>query len=301
MLSASPRRLQVFIAVVELGGFSSAAQQLGISQPSVSAHIRALEEIAGSTLFDRVTGTSPKLTESGQILFEYARKAVQSAQEIEERLARVPRTLRFAAQRFAATSLLAQPIEAFVARHPGIDLLARTGTFEEVRALFLSNAVDLVFLLSAGEVPGMKTVAMGKYRLAFIATPDHPLANRSAIPIDEVAAHPFVIARKGSFFSATVEGLLRNAGFKPLPNGPQADEFSVVRDMVHAGMGISVSLRRSVQKELANRSLVELDVNIDPMYLTLQYASHSNSLQSEIEQLVDLIRQSEGRVPSAQR
>lgn len=296
VLAASPRRLQVFVAVVELGGFSAAAQSLGISQPSVSAHVRALEEIAGTPLFGRVSGTAPRLTEPGRLLYDYAREAVQRAQEIKDRLGRLPRTLRFAAQRFAATSLLAHPLEAFAAANPGIDLIARTGTYEEVRALFLSGEVDLVFLLSDGEVPGMRTEAMGKYRLAFIAAPDHPLAGRTAIPIDEVARHPFVMARSGSFFGRTIGNLLLKGGFKSLPQGSQAEEFAVVRDLVRAGIGISVSLRRSVQNELAAGTLVELDVDMDPMYLVLHCASQPTPLQPEIGQLIDLVRRNEGRV-----
>jgi len=296
VLSASPRRLQVFVAVVELGSFSAAAQSLSISQPSVSVHVRALEALAGTPLFARAAGAAPRLTEPGRLLYEYAREAVQRAQDIAQRLGGLPRALRFAAQRFAATSLLAQPLEAFAAAHPGIDLIARTGTHEEVRALFQQGEVDLAFLLSDGPVPGLRTQAMGKYRLAFVAAPDHALAGRQAIAITELARHAFVMPRRGSFFGRSISQLLLKGGFEAVPRGSQAEEFAVVRDLVRAGVGISVSLRRSVQPDLQAGTLVELDVDMDPMYLVLHCAVHPTALQAEVNELVELVRRQERQV-----
>ncbi|NDA17568.1 MAG: hypothetical protein EBY99_07825, partial [Burkholderiaceae bacterium] len=62
------------------------------------------------------------------------------------------------------------------ASYPHVELIAHTGTFEEAHALFKSGAVDLTFVLSNGEVPDLPTEPLGRYRFAFIATPDHPLA-----------------------------------------------------------------------------------------------------------------------------
>jgi DNA-binding transcriptional LysR family regulator len=302
MLAVSPRRLQVFVAVADAGGFGAAAEVLAISQPSVSSHMRALEQQIGTDLFERQPGVSPKLTEAGRLLYDYAKDAIARAEEIEVKLGRTPTTLRFAAQRFAATALLAKPLEAFSAAHPRIQLLARTGTFEEVHALYAGGAVDLAFLLSAAdEVPGLKTTPMGRYRLAFIAAPGHPLAKASQIPVAEAARHPFISAYRGSHFGRTLEAMLQAAGFPTPLLGSQAEEFSVVRDMLLAGMGISFSLRRSVQKELAEGSIVELDVDVDPMYLVLSFARSERARAPEVDSLIELVRQSEHQVGTAAR
>ncbi|HSW19756.1 MAG TPA: LysR family transcriptional regulator [Ramlibacter sp.] len=296
MLAVSPRRLQVFVAVAESGGFSAAAEALDISQPSVSSHMKSLEDQVGTELFERHPGVAPKLTEAGHMLYEYAKDAIARARDIEAKLGHSSATLRFAAQRFAGATLLAEPLKAFSAAYPRVQLLARTGTFEEVHALFTSGAVDLAFLLSDGEVPGLQTSAIGRYRLAFIASPSHPLAQAQQIPVSEVAKHPFISAYRESYFGRTLEGLLRNAGFPtPLP-GSQAVEFGMVRDMVLAGMGLTFTLRRNVQKELARGQVVELDVDVDPMYLVLSYARSARARAPEIDGLIELVRQSEHQV-----
>ncbi len=293
MLSVTPRRLEVFVTVVEAAGFGSAAAALDISQPSVSSHIRALERLVGTELFDRQPGVSPQLTEAGKTLYTYAKDTIERANAIAVQLGRVPRTLRFAAQRFVATSLLAKPLESFSTTYPGIELVARTGTFEEVHALFTSGAVDLVFLLSPDEVPGLQTTPMGRYRLAFIVSPSHPLAKEGRISVETLAAYPFITAYRSSYFGRSLEAMLRKAGFPTPLVGSQAQEFSMVKDMVLAGMGVSLSLRRSVQKDLAAGTIVELDVDIEPMHLTLRYARNPRATALEIDSLVEMVRQAE--------
>ena len=81
MISASPRRLTVFKSVVELGGFNAAATQLGIAQPSVGAHIRALESQVGQPLFHRQRGSRPRLTKAGEALYTFAVDLLRRSEE----------------------------------------------------------------------------------------------------------------------------------------------------------------------------------------------------------------------------
>lgn len=296
MLQVTPRRLEVFVAVVENAGFGAAAAALSIAQSSVSAHIRALEEKVGLPLFERNPGQTPRLTESGRTVYAYARDTLERAKSVSAQLGQSTSRLRFAAQRFVASSLLRRPMEAFSARHPRIELIARTGTFEEVRALFTSGAVDLVFLLSPGEVPELQTTVMGRYRLAFLAAPDHPLAGKTQITPQTLAQHPFVSAYRTSYFGRTLANMLHDAGVPPLIIRSQAEEMTVLREMVLAGIGITFGLRRSVQKDLTNGTLVELDVDIDPMYLQLSYAKNERANLPEIDQLIEMVRLSEAQV-----
>jgi LysR family transcriptional regulator, low CO2-responsive transcriptional regulator len=70
----------------------------------------------------------------------------------------------------------------------------------------------------------------------------------------------------------------------------------VLGEMVLAGLGITLSLRRSVHKDLAAGTLVELDVDVDPMYLQLSCARNPRANRPEIDKLVELVRLSEAQV-----
>ena len=281
------------MAVVEAHGFSAAAAALEISQPSISVHIRTLEQQVGTPLFERRPGAVPELTDAGHTLYAYALETLERANAVSAALGQGRRKLRFAAQRFVSNSLLARPLEIFAADCPHIELIARTGTFEEVHALFKSGAVDLVFMLSPGEVPGLHTELMGRYRLAFIVAPGHPLAKKRAIPPKTLARYPFIAAYRASYFGRTIEHMLASAGMSGLTIASQVQEMSMVRDMVLAGMGISCSLRRSVQKDLAAGTIVELDVEMDPMYLSLSYARSPRATMPEIDSLINMVKRSE--------
>ena len=298
MLQVSIRRLQVFVAVVDRQGFGAAAASLDIAQSSVSAHIRAIELRLATPLFERHPGRPPQLTEAGKTLYDYAVNSLASANTVATALRKRHQPLHFAAQRFVATSLLAKPLEAFASQFPQVELIAHTGTFEEVRDLFQRGVVDVAFLLSNDEVPGLTTTLLGRYRLAFVATKGHPLANRQKIAPKLLAKHPFISAYRNSYFGQTLGQMMSEAGVPELTIRSQAQDMGMVREMVLAGLGISLSLRRSVAQDLEQGRLVELDVALPPMYLQLRCAVNQRAMRDEIEALVERLRQAEGQSPS---
>jgi LysR family transcriptional regulator, low CO2-responsive transcriptional regulator len=294
MLPVTLRGLQVFVAVVDSGGFGAAAAALDITQPSVSVHMRELEAKVGGPLFERQPGVTPQLTTAGRAFYTYALETIERTNAISADLRQSKRKLRFAAQRFVANSLLSKPLEEFSTAFPQIELIARTGTFEEVHALCTRGQVDLGFMLSQGDVPGLASEPMGRYRLAFITSPDHPLARSSDIPIKTLSAYPFIVAYDASYFGRTIANMLRAIGLAEPIVASQAQEMSMVRDMVIAGMGIACSLRRSVQKDLAAGTIVELDVDVAPMHLVLSYVRSAKTNMPELDRLVDMVRRAEG-------
>lgn len=295
MLPVTFRGLEVFVAVVESGGVGAAAATLGISQPSVSVHVRELESKLGNRLFERRPGANPQLTEAGHAYYAYALETLERATSISSGIRNSKRKLRFAAQRFVADQLLAKPLGEFAASYPQIELVARSGTFEEVHALCRRGQVDAGFMLSTGEVPGLNTSPLGRYRLALIAAPFHPLAQENNIPIGELANHPFVVAHDTSYFGRTITSMLKAAGLDRLRVASQAQDMTMVRGMVLAGVGIACSLRRAVATDLAAGTLVELDVAMEPMHLTLNFFLNQQTEIQEVSTLITLIKNAEQR------
>ena len=288
------RKLEVFAAVVEARGFGAAAVALDISQPSVSVHVRVLEAQMGASLFSRQAGLSPQLTDAGRTLYAYAQETLERARAMSAEFRQDRNKLRFAAQRFVTNYLLAKTFETLSSSFPHIEVIARTGTFDEVHGLFRSGAVDLAFLLCAlGDVPELHTEIIGRFRLAFIARPDHPLAKQQHISSKTLSSYPFISAYRGSHFGRTIEGMLRAVGITELTVAAQVQELRMVREMVMAGMGIACTVRRSVHKDLADGTIVELDVDVDPMHLVLSYSRNPKAVIPEIDRLIDMVRRSE--------
>src|ERR1700712_427677 len=122
MIDASARRLMVFKQVVDLGGFNAAAARLGIAQPSVGAHIKALEAHVGQALLLRHRGARPRLTEAGRVLYTMAVDVIRLSEEASMRLANLKskqtREIVLAAHRDLAVSFLPRYLSLFSRKHP---------------------------------------------------------------------------------------------------------------------------------------------------------------------------------------
>jgi DNA-binding transcriptional LysR family regulator len=297
MLPVTIRRLQVFLAVADAKGFSAAAAVLGISQPSVSVHINALEKKVGFPLFARRNGSSPELTEAGRRFCGYARETLDRAGKIAADLNQAARLrkprLRCAAHRSVAHSLLPRALAVFSETHPEVELITHTGTFEEVCDLFHNRAVDALLILSPGEIPGLRTEVIGQCQLAIIASPKHPLAAMKAFTPEELSAHPFIAPHRDSHFGRAVENVLMRAGIKNLNVVAQMPEVSLVRELVIAGAGFSCTLRRNVAREIAAGDVVELRVRIPKIQLPLRLARDNKIGSAEIEGFIEVLRQVE--------
>jgi hypothetical protein len=156
----------------------------------------------------------------------------------------------------------------------------------------------VAFLLSKDDVPGLATALLGRYRLAFIAPRDHALANQQEIAPTLLAQHPFISAYRSSYFGRTLGQMMIDAGMPTPPIRSQAEDMGMVREMVLAGLGISLSLRRSVAKDLQEGRLVELDVALPQMHLQLRCAVSQRGMRPEIDALVEYLRLAEGQVGS---
>jgi len=290
------RSLQVFTAVVQARGFGQAAAMLGISQPSVSVHMRNLEAKLGQALFVRYPGQTPVLSAAGQALLVFAQETVQRASAIHAQLGTQRRQLRFAAQRFVAQSLLGSTFATLPKSFSQLEVIARTGTYEEVTHLFQSGAVDLAFFLTTAQHrPAWPCDPIGRYRLALIAAPQHPLAAHTQIATNELSQHAFISPYRGSFFARCLDALLSKAGIETPHIAAQGEDAGTVRDMVKANMGLAFTLRRSVHKDILAGELVELDVDMPPLHLMLCVARRAEATGPEIDQLIDRVRRGESR------
>src|SRR5713226_10228002 len=134
--SVTLRQLRTFKTVADLNSFSLAAQQLRLSQPSVSYQVKELEEALGVPLLDRL-GKRVQLTEAGKILYGYARRTLdildEAALELEELRGIKRGSLRVGASTTVGIYLLPAALGAFKKLHPGLVISLEIGTRARVQ------------------------------------------------------------------------------------------------------------------------------------------------------------------------
>src|SRR5262245_48291445 len=216
MISASPRRLSVFKSVVDRGGFNAAATELGIAQPSVGAHIRALESQIGQPLFHRQRGSRPKLTKAGEALYTFAvdllRRSEEATHALDDLRKLDAREIAIAVHRDLVADRYSKWLVAFAKRHPKAKIVTRTGTIEDVIALIREREVAVGFFLASGPVEGMRSEVLAHEPRLLVVSPRHPLANRKRVSPEEIARYPFVTGLRGSRFFELTDAALRQIG-----------------------------------------------------------------------------------------
>jgi LysR family transcriptional regulator, transcription activator of glutamate synthase operon len=237
------RQLRYFAAVAEQRHFTRAAAELHVAQPALSQQIRRLEQELGFELLER-TSRSVRVTEAGEAVLRRARRALAEVDAIAPDLdalrgLRTGRVLVGAIQSlgpFDLPGLLA----AFRAQHPGIDLLLREETTQEMLGLLAADELDLAIAAIDPPPPTeFATQPVYEEELVLAVRPGHPLAKRTRLALSDLPDEPFILFREGSGLRATTERALAAAGLQPRAR-LESTELSRVRALVARGLGVAI-------------------------------------------------------------
>ncbi|HUI98125.1 MAG TPA: LysR family transcriptional regulator [Xanthobacteraceae bacterium] len=268
MIAASSRRLSVFQCVVDAGGFNAAAMRLGIAQPSVGAHIKALETQVGQPLFRRQRGSRPQLTRAGETLYAYAVETLKRSAEASHLLADLRRAqareIVVGAHRDIAAHFLPVHLAAFARHSPKTRVVTRIGTLEEVLALVRAGDVDLGLFLATAPVAGLHSEVLAHEPLAIVVAPGHPLVRLSAVGPEALDKLAFVSGLRGSRWAKMIEKALRRFGLTRCDVTMELQESSAVVRMVRHGGGGACLPLCTVAEEIGAGTLARLDLR-DPL------------------------------------
>ncbi|MFF1339906.1 transcriptional regulator CynR [Streptomyces sp. NPDC058290] len=200
------RHLRYLLAVAEHGSFTRAAEELHLSQPTLSQQIKQLERTVGVRLLDR-TGRAVRLTDAGAAFVPYARRALQDLAAAERAVLDVADLSRGSlrlAMTPTFTAYLLGPLAAELhARHPGITLNVKEMTQDRLESALLADAVDLGIAFRGAHLPGVGATDLFTESLGLVVGPAHPHEGRSEpLPVSELAACPLALL-SGDFATRT--------------------------------------------------------------------------------------------------
>jgi DNA-binding transcriptional LysR family regulator len=293
VISASARRLSVFKSVVDCGGFNIAAAAIGIAQPSVGAHIKALETQVGQPLFQRARGTRPQLTKAGQALYAYAVEVLQKSQATSQTLAAIRSDARqeivVAVHRDIAMHFLPARLSAFRTSYPKVRVITRIGTIDEVIAQVRARSVDLGLFLASETLPGLRSEVIDHVSLALVVSPDHPLAREKGLTAPALKQHPFVTGLDGSSFNQLADAAMKQIGLDSYEVTMELEESAAAKEMVRHGLGIACLPRCTVAGDLASGALVELALAVPLPDLQLR-CGHKRALSETAQNFLRHMR-----------
>lgn len=280
------RRLEVFITVVDAGSFVGAADRLGISHPSVSNHVRALEEQMRCELFTRRRGTVSTLTEHGRRLYERGQELLRQAERlsedlslVRERPARLP--LYISCQRSVAASWLNRPLAQFARDNSDIEFFVEAGRFEVSITDVLENRADIGFFMSYGPIIDLNSERIGFESCSFYTAPSHPLASKKNVTIKELTSYPFITTKRDSRFGQMIVNMMADAGVADYHVSHQIQEGTIVQELVMLGLGVFCGIDRIATSQVHAGALVRIPVDIPTMGLEVHYTHSPGRRQSK--------------------
>lgn len=251
--------LVVFAAVVEAGGFTAAAERLGVAKAKVSIQVSRLEARLGTALFTRTT-RQVTLTDAGQALYSECLPLLRSLQEAVDRVgterAELTGTLRLSTTVDHAVQSLAPAVAKFAALHPKLQIELRTS---DRMADLVREGIDLAIRFGWLRDSSLRAVKLGAFEQYVVASPDylgragqprHPedLANHQWLALTLL---PAPLTWEFTSKEGKTQTVLMNARIR-------VDSTAALRALIRQGAGISVLDQYSAHQEVKAGHLVHL-------------------------------------------
>jgi DNA-binding transcriptional LysR family regulator len=247
-------QLRAFYEAARTQSVSKAAANLYITQPAVTAQIRALESALEIQLFKK-KGRSVALTEAGSLLLQHASKLFELEKEMERTVTELHALrrglLKIGTTKTYARFLMPALITQFHARYPKIKIILDEGSSQEMFRSLLDLRNELAICVKVEDLKRVKSIPFRRERVALIASPHHALARQEGIPFEALEGVPIVMKEKGSGTHAVVSQSFAQFGITPNVL-VETSNLEFIKDMVIKGEGVSFLVEFAVEKELAD-------------------------------------------------
>jgi DNA-binding transcriptional LysR family regulator len=253
-------KVRVFYTAARLGGFTRAAQHLHMTQPTVSQHVKELEETLGVLLFERSTRRL-NLTEAGKVLYEYADKLLVLANDtvsaVQIAAGIAAQTLKLGVGHTLATYLLPQALSRYRARYPGYPVRLSVGNTAELLQTLAAGEIDLALVGSPAAHPDIVTEPFMRDRLVVIVSAGDAWAGRDHVALDMLRERVLLTREPGSALYTSVARLLGEAtltGESVILLG----ETEAIKRSVELGLGVALIQGIAIEREVAAGTLKAL-------------------------------------------
>lgn len=286
------RQVEVFYYVAKHRSFSKAAAALSLTQPTVSGHIKALEAALNLVLFNRL-GRDVQLTHAGDILYEHAKRLVDTKQAalqgIEELRDGLRGELVLGGSSIPGQYVLPRVLGQFQPQYPGITIVLHiTDTMET-----LERVVRGDFELGiVGAQVSHAHVAYDPFvedELVLAVSADHEWAKLANIPLEALATAPFIQRERGSGSRLVIERALADAGLPPTHLHVMAEmgTTEAIKQGIKAGLGVSIMSNLALSDEQKAGSI--RTITIDGLHIRRHFSiiRHTGRALSPLAQTFD--------------
>jgi len=258
-------QLHIFCKVVELKSFSKAGEAVHLSQPTVSSHIRDLEEYFNCRLIDRLAREAIA-TKAGELLYDYARRLLSLREEAEAALSifhgKMKGCLAIGGSTIPGTYVVPRLIGSFKTRYPEVVISLVIGDTEKIINATLSGELELGIVGAGTEDKKISQEPLIDDEMCLIIPAGHKWSRKKEIGLDQLLKEPFILRECGS---GTLKSIQQNLSRRDI----DMEDFNVVAEMgsteavcqaIKSGVGVSIVSKIAVSEELRAGTLRALPI-----------------------------------------
>jgi DNA-binding transcriptional LysR family regulator len=260
------RQFRVFEAVARHLSFTRAAEELHLSQPAVSMQVRGIEKILGLPLTEQF-GKKIFLTEAGREVLYASQSITARLDDLQANLAQL-RGMDSGQLNIAVTTTVSaistRILARFRGRYPKVSIHLDVSNRESVLGLLANNRIDLAIM---GQVPDGLDLEATRFMdnpLVVIAPPDHPLARKKKVTIQDLATVSFLVRETGSGTRGAMERYFADKGMD-IVTSMEMSSNEAIKQAVQAGLGLGILSLQTLEQELALKRLAVVAVEGFPI------------------------------------
>ncbi len=289
-------QLKIFQKVIDLKSFSKAADAVHLTQPTVSSHIKDLEEHFGCRLVDRM-GKTTLPTGAGSLLYTYARRIIRLAEEAEDSMARfmgvISGKLALGGSTIPGGYLLPRLIGDFKQKYPGVTLSIEVGDTRQVIDAVLDNRLDFGVVGAKVDQGGIVQEKWFADDMRLVIPAGHRWSGKKGVRLAALQKEPFIIREKGSGTRQSLENHLAAKGL-------ELGDFSISATLgsttsviqgIKSGIGVSILSEIAVADDVKAKNLEALPLKDMDLRRHFYLTYHKNRTHSPLcEAFMDFLR-----------
>lgn len=258
-------QLTIFQKVVELEGFSKAAEAIHLTQPTVSSHIKELEAHFGCRLVDRM-GKKAVATRAGMLLYEYADRLLNMAAETETAMAefmgKVSGHLAAGGSTIPGNYILPRLIGEFTRRYPKVNISIHVGDTDQILGDILESRLDFGVVGAETDNNQLVQEKLLADEMRLIVPADHKWARKRQVTLRMLLKEPFIMREPGSGTLKSLQKQLaaQGIGIKDFQVAAELGSTASVIQGIKYGIGVSILSPIAVADELEAGSLKALSI-----------------------------------------
>ncbi|MDR6717010.1 LysR family transcriptional regulator [Paenibacillus sp. 2003] len=270
------RQLRTFWTLASTCSFSQTAELLSYVPSTITMQIKSLEEELGVKLLDRL-GKKVVLTDAGQQFLPYATKILNDVEEakcISSQHGELAGTVVIGADEVLCAYLLPALFKRFRADYPGVRLLFRPLSGQELKSSLREGHADVVFVLDEPmNSKDLHSEFLKDETFQMVVSPDHMLASRSALVIDDFHKQHFLLTEKNCSYRTYFDQSITKKGADALTE-LEFHSVEAIKQCVAAGLGIALLPEMALKKELSDGEVVALPWDLSDVSFSAQMLWH---------------------------